>query len=90
MPIGEQENGQDISAILKFAVGSGPLEGGGNVTRECTGQFMHKSFILSPNNKSFAEINLDNLNEKDEEEYTDNVEVKLFNDNKAQEDEENE
>lgn len=34
--IGHEDNGQDLSVILKCAIGSGPNEGGGNVTREHT------------------------------------------------------
>ena len=35
--IGHEDNGQDLSVILKYAIGSGPTEGGGNNTREGTG-----------------------------------------------------
>ena len=35
--IGYEENGQDLSVILRCAIGSGPTEGGGNNTREGTG-----------------------------------------------------
>lgn len=46
-----------------MAIGSGPMEGGGNITREGTGVFNQKMFVLSPNNQSFVGIN--NIQDKE-------------------------
>ena len=63
--IGRRNDQNDLSAILRMGNGSGPLEGGGNVSKENTDKFNRNqkyfSNILSPNNKSFIELENSNI-----------------------------